>query len=115
MASYEKLKQRWLNEKSEQEARAAGFKKQLLENGTPIFKRYNLKVVYLFGSVVSGKSREDSDIDLYVSALPVDQYWRFRRELEEAVQLPIDLYTTMTMIAYCQKNQWSAEKRCMVV
>jgi predicted nucleotidyltransferase len=110
MASYEKLKQRWSNEKSEQEARAAGFKKQLLENGTPIFQRYNLQVVYLFGSVASGKSREDSDIDLYVSALPVDRYWRFRRELEEAVQLPIDLYTDSDDVAFVKKIIERGEK-----
>lgn len=110
MASYEKLKQRWSNEKSEQEARAAGFKKQLLENGTPIFKRYNLQTVYLFGSVVSGKSREDSDIDLYVSALPADQYWRFRHELEEAVQLPIDLYTDSDDVVFVKKIKERGEK-----
>lgn len=110
MASYEKLKQRWSNEKSEQQARAVGFKKQLLENGTPIFKRYNLQVVYLFGSVVSGKSREGSDIDLYVSNLPVDRYWRFRRELEEAVQLPIDLYTDSDDIAFVKKIKERGEK-----
>jgi len=110
MVSYEKLKQRWSNEKSEQEARAAGFKKQLLENGTPLFKRYNLQLVYLFGSVASGKSREDSDIDLYVSALPIDQYWSFRRELEEAVQLPIDLYTDSDDVAFVKKIKERGEK-----
>lgn len=110
MVSYEKLKQRWSKEKSEQETRAAGFKKQLLENGRPIFKRYNLQVVYLFGSVVSGKSREDSDIDLYVSNLPADRYWQFRRELEEAVQLPIDLYTDRDDITFVKKIKERGEK-----
>jgi predicted nucleotidyltransferase len=35
----------------------------------------------------------NSDIDIYVSQLPAKFYWQFRHELEEAVQLPIDLYT----------------------
>ena len=34
-----------------------------------------------------------SDIDLYVCGLAEDQYWNFRHDLEEAVELPIDLYT----------------------
>ena len=93
MPSYEKLIKRWSREKEDQKARSAEFKKRLLENGTPVFRRYNLQVVYLFGSVASGKSRERSDIDLYVSFLPAGRYWQFRHELEEAVQLPIDLYT----------------------
>ena len=93
MPSYEKLIERWSQEKKEQQARAAEFKKRLLKNGTPIFKRYNLQAVYLFGSVASGKSSENSDLDLYVSDLPSARYWQFRRDLEEAVQLPIDLYT----------------------
>ena len=90
---YEKLKQRWSREKSDAYARADGLKKQLLSRGTPVFKKFDLQAVYLFGSLAAGRSRQDSDIDLYVSILPNDLYWEFRHELEEAVQLPIDLYT----------------------
>ena len=93
MSSYEKLIERWSKEKERRKSRAVVYKKQLLKNGTPVFKRYNLRTVYLFGSVATGITRQDSDIDLYVSVLPADNYWRFRHELEEAVQLPIDLYT----------------------
>jgi predicted nucleotidyltransferase len=93
MPFHEKLLKRWSREKENQKTRSAVFKKRLLENGTPVFKRFNLQVVYLFGSVASGKSRESSDIDLYVSSLPADRYWKFRHELEEAVDLPIDVYT----------------------
>ena len=93
MASFEKLKQRWSKERSKQETWSVAFKKKLQEKGTPIFKKYNLKTVFLFGSVAAGRSRQDSDVDLYVSFLPADEYWTFRHELEEAVQLSIDLYT----------------------
>ena len=93
MASYEKLLRRWSREKEDQKDRSAEFKKRLLENGRPVFKRFNLRAVYLFGSVASGKSRESSDVDLYVSPLPADRYWQFRHELEAVVDLPIDLYT----------------------
>ena len=90
---YEKLKDRWTREKLEKQTRSAGFKRQLLENGIPVFKKYEVQAVYLFGSVAVGSSRQKSDIDLYVSGLANDQYWNFRHDLEEAVGLPIDLYT----------------------
>jgi predicted nucleotidyltransferase len=110
MASFEKLKKRWSLERKKEKDRAVDFKQRLVERGTPVFKRYNIKVVYLFGSVASGRSREDSDIDLYVSALPVDQYWRFRHELEEVVQLPIDLYTDSDDHAFVKKIIECGEK-----
>jgi predicted nucleotidyltransferase len=90
---YEKLKNRWAREKLEKKARSDGFKRQLLGSGIPVFKEYNVQAVYLFGSVAVGSSRQASDIDLYVSGLAEDQYWNFRHDLEEAVELPIDLYT----------------------
>jgi predicted nucleotidyltransferase len=90
---YEKLKHRWALEQMEKQARSARFKRQLLVNGPPVFKKYNVQTVYLFGSVAVGSSRHESDIDLYVSGLADDQYWNFRHDLEEAVELPIDLYT----------------------
>lgn len=110
MVSFEKLKQRWSNEKWEQEARAAEFKRQLQEKGTPIFKKYNLQTVYIFGSVAAGRIRQDSDVDLYVSSLPADKYWNFRHELEETVQLPIDLYTDSDDYTFIRKIVERGEK-----
>ena len=107
---YEKLKQRWAREKSEKRARSAGFKSQLLENGIPVFKRYNILSVYLFGSVAVGNSRQASDIDLYVSGLPDACYWDFRHDLEEAVQLPIDLYTESDRPEFIKKIVERGEK-----
>lgn len=107
---YEKLKQRWARQKSELNVRGDIFKRQLLEKGTPIFKKYNLQTVYLFGSLAAGISRPDSDIDLYVSALPIDRYWDFRHELEEAIQLPIDLYTDSDDLGFVQKIVERGEK-----
>ena len=110
MVTFDKLKQRWARDISGQIARSAAFKGQLIEKGTPVFKKYNIQVAYLFGSVVAGRSRLDSDIDLYVSALPVEQYWQFRHELEEAVQLPIDLYTDSDEDTFIQKITERGEK-----
>ena len=93
MATFEKLKKRWAREANEQSERAKLFKKQLLEKGIPLFKKYNIKEVYLFGSLAVGRCEVHSDVDLFVSPLPHNNYWQFRFELEESLQLPIDLYT----------------------
>lgn len=91
--TFEKLKSRWKRDALEQAERAHTFKRDLLKKATPIFKRYKIQQAYIFGSVAEGRCREKSDIDIYVSPLPAEDYWQFRHELEEAVQLPIDLYT----------------------
>ena len=91
--TFEKLKSRWKRDALEQAERAQTFKRDLLKKATPIFKRYKIQQAHIFGSVAEGRCREKSDIDIYVSSLPAEDYWQFRHELEEAVQLPIDLYT----------------------
>ena len=93
MVTFEKLKDRWAREANEQSARAKTFKNRLLQMGIPLFKKYNIQEVYLFGSLAVGRFTENSDVDLFVSPLPSNSYWKFRSELEESVQLPIDLYT----------------------
>ena len=107
---YEKLKQRWALEKYEKRARSDRFKKQLLEKGIPVFKKYRVQTVYLFGSVAVGSSRQASDIDLYVSGLPDACYWDFRHDIEEAVQLPIDLYTEGDDPGFIKKIKARGEK-----
>lgn len=110
MFSFKKLKQRWAREAMEQSGRADAFKRRLLQKGTPIFRRYNIQQVYLFGSVAAGRCQDNSDIDLYVSELQVERYWQFRHELEEAVQLPIDLYTDSDDRVLVQKIVERGEK-----
>jgi predicted nucleotidyltransferase len=110
MVSFKYLKQRWEREASERLARSDEFKRQLLEKGIPIFKKYNIRQVYLFGSVASGGCLKHSDIDLYVSSLPNNLFWQFRHELEEAVQLPIDLYTDSDDQSFVQKIVKCGEK-----
>lgn len=110
MFSFKNLKQRWAREAMEQSCRADVFKRQLIEKGTPVFRRYNIQQAYLFGSVTVGRCQENSDIDLYVSKLQVERYWEFRHELEEAVQLPIDLYTDSDDHVFVQKIVERGEK-----
>ena len=58
-----------------------------------MFKKYSTCKVIVFGSVAEGANTENSDIDILVVSLKNNQYWDLRYELEEAVDLPIDLYT----------------------
>ncbi len=110
MVSFKRLKQRWVRQTAERSDRSVAFKRQLLQKGTPIFKKYNIRQVYLFGSVASGRCLKISDIDLYVTALPNNLYWQFRHELEEAVQLPIDLYTDRDDRSFVRKIVNRGEK-----
>ena len=59
---------------------------------SPVFERYSLDKVYLFGSVQKLTFHKDSDIDLYVENLEADQFWNLWRDLEESLDHPVDLY-----------------------
>jgi predicted nucleotidyltransferase len=47
--------------------------------------------VYLFGSARSGRMREDSDVDLAVSKLPAETFFRAMAEASRIVGRPVDL------------------------
>ncbi len=91
--SYEKLKQKWLNDKQERINRAAELKSTLLTRGAPIFKKYGISKVVLFGSVADERCDPTSDIDILVQPLPAARYWDFRREIEEEMNSTVDIYT----------------------
>ena len=47
--------------------------------------------VYLFGSVASGKVREDSDIDMAVSGLPPKRFFHAMSEVSRILNRSLDL------------------------
>lgn len=47
--------------------------------------------VYLFGSAATGKMRPDSDIDMAVSGLPPERYFRAVGEVNDIVRRQVDL------------------------
>lgn len=59
--------------------------------------RYKVKRLSVFGSLVKGGFREDSDIDLIVDFEPLsnreykDNYFNFQFALEDKFQRPVDL------------------------
>jgi len=93
--AFEKLKERRVLERRKRKVRSEFFKSLLLERGTAVFKKFGIKRVIIFGSVADGVCSEISDIDILAMPLKNSRYWDFRHELEEAVDLPIDLYTDL--------------------
>ncbi len=93
MIKFDKLKQRWERDRIRRQEDSALRQKLLRENARPIFKKFRISKVVLFGSAAENRSRPDSDIDLFVRPLQGDNYWDFIRELEDTVELPVDVYT----------------------
>ena len=93
--AFEKFKKRRAAELERRKIRSDRVKLLLLERGLSVFSKFGVCKVMVFGSVADGVCSEMSDIDILVMPLKNNQYWDFRYELEEAVGLPIDLYTDL--------------------
>lgn len=59
--------------------------------------KHNVKQLYAFGSVLTDKFNQDSDIDLIVDFEPIDlsqyadNYYDLKFSLEDVLQKPVDL------------------------
>jgi predicted nucleotidyltransferase len=93
--AFEKLKKRRAVEREKRKIRSERFKSLLLERGLAVLKKFGIRRVIVFGSVADGLCDDMSDLDILVMPLRNSRYWDFRYELEEAVDLPIDLYTDL--------------------
>ena len=93
--AFEKLWKRRAVDRKNRRIRSERFKRLLLERGFAVFEKFGIRKVIVFGSVADGVCGEASDLDILVMPLKNSQYWDFRYELEEAVDLPIDLYTDL--------------------
>ena len=66
-------------------------------------KRYNVKLLFAFGSVCTDRFSESSDIDLLVSFHPMDYgdyadaYFELADQLEELLKRPVDLVTDKSL------------------
>ena len=97
-----KLKQKWEKDRLAR-FKEAGQRKTSLKKATPIFVKYNISRVVLFGSVAENRCTPESDIDLYVHPLHGKTYWEFRRELNETLGTPVDIYTDTDDIVFVKK------------
>ena len=64
---------------------------QDIENTTKLLKDEGCEAVYLFGSLVTGKTNDDSDIDIGIKGLPknkfFDVYSRIYFDMENKIDL----------------------------
>ncbi|MFO7972059.1 MAG: nucleotidyltransferase domain-containing protein [Desulfobacterales bacterium] len=91
--TFTKLKKRWALEHEFRKIRSKEVKRLLLEKGMPVFEKFGIRKVILFGSVADNKYDEMSDLDIMVMPLSGDKYWDFHHEIEETLDMPVDLYT----------------------
>ncbi len=68
-------------------------KRRVVEEGKEIFKKYSIKKVVLFGSVLENRMCGGSDVDILVDPLPAEDFFTFQCVLEEKLDLPVDLHT----------------------
>ena len=101
--TFEKLKEKWEKERNQRKENAELIKKNLCRMAKPIFRKYRIKRAMLFGSIIQNNWQEESDIDLYVERLSNGDFWAFSRELEEAINIPIDIYTDTDDIVLINK------------
>ena len=76
--------------------------RQLIERAVQSLKAAGAREVYLFGSAARGQLRADSDIDLAVSGLPPELFYRAGGQAEDALGRPLDLIDLDEVTPYTQ-------------
>jgi len=67
-----------------------GVNQQILK-AAEVLKAAGAREVYLFGSASSGELREDSDVDLAVSGLPPEVFFRAMGQATRELARPLDM------------------------
>jgi predicted nucleotidyltransferase len=62
-----------------------------IEAAADILKAFGATEVYVFGSAAHGSLRADSDVDLAVSGLPPEVFFRAASKAADALNRPADL------------------------
>jgi uncharacterized protein len=65
--------------------------KSLIQKAAAVLKEAGAKEVFLFGSTAVGKIRENSDIDMAVSGLPPEAFFKAMGEAADILGRPLDL------------------------
>jgi len=65
--------------------------RQDIVNATNLLKNEGCRAVYLFGSLVTGKTRNNSDIDIGIKGLPQGKFFRLYSKLYFDFNHKIDL------------------------
>jgi len=62
-----------------------------IERATAFLKNEGCKTVFLFGSMVTGKIHNNSDIDIGITGLSPNKYFRVYADLDKELTKKIDL------------------------
>ena len=65
--------------------------KGLVDKAACALKAVGAKEVYVFGSAAHGTFRENSDVDIAVSGLPAEVFFRAMAKASRALGRPVDL------------------------
>jgi predicted nucleotidyltransferase len=65
--------------------------KGLVDKAASALKAVGAKEVYVFGSAAHGTLRENSDVDIAVSGLPPEVFFRAMAAAHDALGYPLDL------------------------
>jgi predicted nucleotidyltransferase len=65
--------------------------RELIEKAAVVLKEAGADKVYVFGSAAQGTLREDSDVDLAVSGLPPEVFFRAMAQASDILGRPLDL------------------------
>ncbi len=91
--NYDKLIQRRERHRRDMMRQSEEMMFRIKEKGIPVFKRYGIRRVILFGSIIRQNLSKFSDLDMLVIPLENERYWDFNRELEGVLKIPLDIYT----------------------
>ncbi len=64
---------------------------QRIEKAAEALRAAGAREVYVFGSLAQGKTRENSDVDMAVSGLPPEVFFRAMAAAHDALERPLDL------------------------
>ncbi len=62
-----------------------------VEKAAEALRAAGAREVYVFGSLAQGKTRENSDVDMAVSGLPPEVFFRAMAAAHDALGRPLDL------------------------
>ena len=65
--------------------------RQDIENATKLLKKEGCEAIFLFGSMVTGKTCDDSDIDIGIKGLPKGKFFEVYSRLYFDIENKVDL------------------------
>jgi len=89
---FSKLKARWDLERAQTRIASVRLEAQVRLAATPILQAYGVTRAYLFGSIAAGRAGARSDVDLLVLGVGAAAYWDLRRDLEQVLGRPLELF-----------------------